>query len=302
MYRSGVYTNAEWLEFRFGPLTRVLAVFINIQSRTNVVGNIFFSLYLVLHIIGELDATWSWAVVVLVAATAVVYVVTGGLESDVITNALQAVAMIVSSLVLWGVVWFSTGGMSGLTRKLAQVDESLPAELLHVGGYTPEGATPILMVFGLVVVLVTYAVINQYEAIRFLGARSEWDFKMGAVLASVITAVCLWFNVSLGPLARAHFPGLEIIDSAYPMLVREYLRRALSAWFWPVSWRPGTRRSPPSAWGSRASSSGTSTPGSWCATPRTTTTRWSARSRSPSSSPWASSTSPFWNREWWPST
>ncbi len=227
MYRSGVYTNAEWLEFRFGPLTRILAVFINIQSRTNVVGNIFFSLYLVLHIIGELDATWAWVVVVLVAATAVVYVVTGGLESDVITNALQAVAMIVSSLVLWGVVWFSTGGMSGLTRKLAEVDESLPGELLHVGGYTPEGATPILMVFGLVVVLVTYAVINQYEAIRFLGARSEWDFKMGAVLASVITAVCLWFNVSLGPLARAHFPDLAIIDSAYPMLVREYLPAGL---------------------------------------------------------------------------
>ena len=40
MYRSGVFTNAEWLEFRFGPTARLIAVLINIQSRTNVLGNI----------------------------------------------------------------------------------------------------------------------------------------------------------------------------------------------------------------------------------------------------------------------
>ena len=43
MYRSGVFTNAEWMEFRFGPSARFLAVVINIQQRTNVLGNIFFS-------------------------------------------------------------------------------------------------------------------------------------------------------------------------------------------------------------------------------------------------------------------
>ena len=208
MYRSGVYTNAEWLEFRFGPATRIMAVLINLQSRTNVVGNIFFSLYLVLNIVGGLSSFWSWSIVVAIAATAVLYVVTGGLESDVITNALQAMAMIVASVVLWGIVWFRVGGWEGLEQKLSAVDSRLPEVLLHVGGYSPPEASPWLVVFGLVVGLTTYAVINQYEAIRFLGARSEWDFKMGALLASGITAFCLWFNVSLGPLARADFPNL----------------------------------------------------------------------------------------------
>jgi hypothetical protein len=32
-YRSGVFTNAEWLEFRFGPAAPVLAVLINTISR-----------------------------------------------------------------------------------------------------------------------------------------------------------------------------------------------------------------------------------------------------------------------------
>ena len=52
------------------------------------------------------------------------------------------------------------------------------------GGYSPDGVPTAMVVFGFVVVLTTYAVINQYEAIRFLGARSEWDFKMAVLVAS----------------------------------------------------------------------------------------------------------------------
>src|SRR5213079_374463 len=74
MYRTGMYTNAEWLEFRFGPATRVLAVFINLQSRTNVLGNIYFSVFLVLNVVAGMPARWAWAVVVAVAVTAILYI------------------------------------------------------------------------------------------------------------------------------------------------------------------------------------------------------------------------------------
>lgn len=84
-----------------------------------------------------------------------------------------------------------------------------------------------MVVFGFVVVLTTYAVINQYEAVRFLGARSEWDFKMAALVASVVSALCMWFNVSLGPMAHADFPDLEIVDQAYPLLIERYLPAGL---------------------------------------------------------------------------
>jgi len=223
MYRSGVFTNAEWLEFRFGPACRILAVLINVQSRTNVLGNIYFSMFLVLNVIAGISASWSWMIVVGVAVTAVLYIVTGGLKSDVITDVLQSIAMLVASVVLWGVVWANIGGWGGLTQKLAALDAKLPQTLLHVGGYSPPGVSPILVVFGWVVVLTTYAVINQYEAIRFLGARSEWDFKMASLVASTVTAVCLWFNVTMGPLARANFPDLQVTDQAYPLMVKAYL-------------------------------------------------------------------------------
>ena len=100
-----MFTNAEWLEFRFGPGARFLAVLINIQSRTNVLGNIFFSIFLVLNIVANIGAGWSWIIVGGVAFTAILYIVRGGLRAGVFTDAMQSVAMIVASFVLWGVVW-----------------------------------------------------------------------------------------------------------------------------------------------------------------------------------------------------
>lgn len=223
MYRSGVFTNAEWLEFRFGPSVRVMAVLINIQSRTNVLGNIFFSMFLMLSVLAGIDPQWCWVIVGFIAFTAILYIMRGGLQAGVFTDAMQAVAMIVASLVLWSVVWYSTGGWDGLHARLAAVDPALPGKLLHVGGYSPDGVPPVIVVFGFIVVLTMYVVVNQYEAIRFLGARSEWDFKMATLVAAVATAVCLWFNVSMGPLAHADFPQLQQPDQAYPLMVAKYL-------------------------------------------------------------------------------
>ncbi len=227
MYRTGVFTNAEWLELRFGPSVRVLAVLINVQSRTNVLGNIFFSMFLVLNVVAGIEQTTSWLVVVGVAITSVLYIVRGGLQAGVVTDALQSLTMIVASFVLWGTVYTAMGGWSGIETRLEAVETGLSDTLMHLGGYSPSGVPPLLVVFGFIVVLTTYAVINQYEAIRFLGARSEWDFKMAALVASIATAICLFFNVSLGPMARADFPALEIVDQAYPLMIVKYLPAGL---------------------------------------------------------------------------
>jgi len=142
MYRTGMYTNAEWLEFRFGPITRVLAVFINIQSRTNVLGNIYFSMFLVLNIVAGVPRGWSWVVVVLVALTAIAYIVTGGLRSDVITDVMQAVPMVIGSFVLGGAVWWSVGGWSGLPRSSPPSTRSSPRSSCTSAGTRPAACRP----------------------------------------------------------------------------------------------------------------------------------------------------------------
>ena len=232
LYRAGFFTNAEWLEFRFGPATRVLAVLVNIITRANVTGNIYFSMHLVLSIIAGFDMTASYGVVFATYVLTCVYLVRGGLKSGVMTDVLQSLAMIVGAVVLFAAAFPALGGWEGITAKLAALNQANsavpgPNVMLHVGGYAPGGTPATMVVFALIISLTSYAVINQYEAIRFLGARSEWDFRMAALVAATATAICVGFNVMIGPMARTQFPTLQIVDQAYPLMVKQYLAPGL---------------------------------------------------------------------------
>ena len=58
---------------------------------------------------------------------------------------------------------------------------------------------------------------------RMLAARSEWDVKMAAVTAAVVTSIVMWFNITLGILGRGAHPDLANPDMIFPTLVSEYL-------------------------------------------------------------------------------
>ena len=72
IYRAGCFTNSEYLEQRFSPGVRLLGALIQIQYRTNVLGNIAYSLYLTFSITtGWGSETWALVVIVAVAAGSV---------------------------------------------------------------------------------------------------------------------------------------------------------------------------------------------------------------------------------------
>jgi SSS family solute:Na+ symporter len=222
IYRSGMFTNAEYLEYRFGPATRCLSAFIQLQSRTNVLGNIAFSLFLTFSVVtGWGDETWI--LVVLIALAAAHYTAKGGLKAVAVTDSLQSVVMLAAAAVLWVTIWREVGGWSGLETRLAEHDPEKVSELLHVGGRTTEGVSPILLLVGWVITLMSYCIVNQSQAMRMLAARSEWDLKMAALVASVITVVVMGFNISLGVLGRGIDPDMAHPDRLYPELVRDYL-------------------------------------------------------------------------------
>ena len=222
LYRSGMYTNAEYLEHRFGPAVRVMSALIQVQSRTNILGNIAFSLYLMFSILtGWGSGTW-WLVVA-IAAAAAAYTASGGLKSVAVTDALQSVLMLIAALVLWMTVWNVVGGWSGLEQRFAAIDPGLSKTMLHVGGNSEAGVPPALVIFGWIVALTAYCVVNHSQAMRMIASRSEWDMKMAAVVASVVTAIVMWFNITLGVMGRAIYPEIESVDSVFPMLVQDYL-------------------------------------------------------------------------------
>lgn len=228
MYRSGMFTNCEYLEYRFGPTSRVIAVFIQLQTRTNVLGNVAFSLYLTFDMLTGWGPQ-TWWLVVGIAAAAAAYTSLGGLKSVAVTDSLQSIVMLVAAIVLWWTVWSHVGGWSGIearlndhvaTGRMTAVDARV---MTHVGGTTEPGTPPWVVVIGFILVMTSYCVINQSQAMRMLASRSKWDLRMAAVAAAAVTAFVLWFNVTLGIMGRALVPDLETGDRIFPMLIEQFL-------------------------------------------------------------------------------
>ena len=101
MYRAGMYTNAEYLEARFGVAARVISVFVQVQYRTLILGIIANTMYLVFAIVCGWDDVSSWTCVVAIALLASVYTALGGLKSVAITDAMQTIIMVVGALVFF---------------------------------------------------------------------------------------------------------------------------------------------------------------------------------------------------------
>jgi SSS family solute:Na+ symporter len=253
MYRTGMYTNAEYLEARFGPVARGLSVLVQLQFRTLVLGIICQTLFLTLSIVCHWSDAFSWSVVVLIALIATVYTVAGGLRSVAITDALQSVIMVTASLVVFLFVWGEVGGWGGLETRLEAESEGLAARLLHIGadrvdarsveGIPREEFDRLLLAGGefveseqvvvrrspgwlvfisLVIAGLAYAVINHTQSMRLFGARSERDLKLSVALAGSVMIGITFLNLTVGGVGRALFPGLENADHVYPSVVRDF--------------------------------------------------------------------------------
>ena len=185
LYRSGMFTNAEYLEYRFGPTTRVLSALIQIQYRTNVLANISFSLYLTFKILTGTSSTTSWYIVVALALGAALYTASGGLRSVAVTDAMQSIVMFIAAAILWTIVWSNVGGWPGLEARFADIDPILSDTMLHVGGQNSESVPAALMVFSWTLMLSAYVVVNHSQAMRMLASRSLVHLRWAALAASI---------------------------------------------------------------------------------------------------------------------
>lgn len=259
MYRAGMYTNAEYLEARFGPVARIISALVQVQYRTLVLGIIATTIYLTLSVVCGWGPVQTWSTVVGIAFLATVYTALGGLKSVAITDALQSIIMVIASIILFVVVWNQVGGMSGIEQRLNERQGGLAAELLHVGQdkvdaenvekLSPEQIKRKLLLGGeydaakkqifrrtpawitciaFFIAGLSYSIVNHTQSMRMFGARSEWDLKMSAVLAGTILIVTTFTNLMVGIMGRALYPTLPpdvathgTNDVIYPLLVRE---------------------------------------------------------------------------------
>ena len=228
--RLDCFTNAEYLEARFGPTTRILSALIQLQYRSSMLGLMIWSVFLLLTELLRIEPFAAWFLIVVLVVLAGYYSAWGGLKAVVWTDAIQGIIMMAGGLVIFAAVWKAIGGWSAMSRALLQagsVDGVVLADLTHVSAYRGEkGQTsPYIVVLGWTIVGCGYWTVNHTQTMRLMGARSMWDMRMATLFGVAASLPIMISCACLGVLARA-VPELQSVsdaDTVFPLLADRYL-------------------------------------------------------------------------------
>jgi len=211
--RNGFYTMPEFLNRRYGAAART------------AYGGLIFLVYIFVEIsavlyLGALAVHAIFGVplmpsIVALALLTGIYTITGGLRAVVWTEMLQLVILVVGGLALSIMTIRAVGGWSGVMATshdwhliLSWNDPDFPWTMFIGSG---------------IGIGVFYGATNQFIVQRALAAKSEWDARMGVVLAMFLTLVMPFVYILPGLLARELFPNLAKGDLAFPTLVSNLL-------------------------------------------------------------------------------
>lgn len=261
MYRSGMYTNAEYLESRFGLSPRIVSVLVQVLYRTVILGMISTTNFLTLKIVCGWEDTMAWSVVGIIALLATFYTMAGGLKMVAITDSIQSVVMILATVVLFYTVLDKVDGWSGLQEKLNTHSLELKQQMMHtgtdvisrtdasalgqgelarkllLGGTHNEESKQIihrspawLACLSLIIAGLAYSIVNHTQSMRLLGARNERHLKNSVVFAGIILIGATFMAQSIGLFGRALFPDISALpvdelirtkDAIFPVIVRD---------------------------------------------------------------------------------
>jgi SSS family solute:Na+ symporter len=217
--RGGLYTMPEFLERRYNPTCRYLyavcSLVLWIVAQMAVV-----MLAGAKAMKGMFDINET-ATILCLAVLVGSYTIYGGLVSVAWTDFLQFVVMMLGGLIVTVIGLSRVGGLTELMH-------SAPEKFKIIYPITDKDY-PWFGVWSLFISIgIWYNCTNQFIVQRCLGARSEWDARMGVVFAGFMKIVLPLLVVIPGIAAFKLFPGLSDKDQAFPTMVRELVPVGLS--------------------------------------------------------------------------
>lgn len=216
--RGGIYTMPEFLERRYNGLCRYLfaicSLVLWIIAQMSVV---MLAGAKALNGMFGIDAYVSIFALAIVAGSYTIY---GGLISVAWTDFVQFIVLMLGGIVVTAIGLHRVGGIFSLMHEFPQkVKLFYPAtdkDFPWLGVYTAALSIGIW-----------YTCTNQFIVQRCLGAKSEWDSRMGVIFAGYVQAVLPFLVVVPGVIAFKLYPHLADPDQAYPMLVKELIPAGL---------------------------------------------------------------------------
>lgn len=219
--RSKVYTMPEFLERRYDSRSRYYFSFITIVG--NVIIDTSSGLYagnLILKIIfPEIDSTY---IIIGLALAAAAYTIPGGLSSVVHTEVIQAVLLIIGSMIITYFCFVEVGGWSGMMAGL---------DSLHGSGYLDKPAKDVFdmagpatnddympwtgLLFGVPLLGFYFWANNQFMVQRVLSAKDLNHGRWGALFAGLMKVPVIFIMILPGVMAIVLFSDLDISGLNY---------------------------------------------------------------------------------------
>lgn len=219
--KSGIYTIPEFLEKRFDRKSRYYF------SAICIIGNIFLdaagALYAAALILKMMFPAVDLQIFIIIfAVLAASYTIPGGLSAAINTELIQAIILIVGSIILM-VCCFASGGMEYLGELMAEGDMAM--KLIKP---LDDASTPWLgLIVGMPVLGIYFWANNQTLVQRVLSADNVNEGRIGVMLAGFLTLTTLVLFNMPGVMARSFFPDIDNPDMVYPTLVMKMLPAGL---------------------------------------------------------------------------
>lgn len=217
--RGGVYTMPEFLERRFNKTCRYLfacaslVLWITAQMAVVILAGAK-----ALNGMFGIDPIYTTIGLAVLAGSYTIY---GGLKAVAWTDFIQFVMLMLGGAIVAFAGVAKTGGLMALMHS-----EPHKFKIIYPAtdpNYPWFGVFTLFLSIG-----IWYNCTNQFIVQRCLGARTEWDAKMGVIFAGFMKLAIPFLVVIPGIVAFKLFPGLKDPDEAYPRLVREVVPSGLA--------------------------------------------------------------------------
>ncbi|MFY0688939.1 MAG: sodium:solute symporter [Cyclobacteriaceae bacterium] len=218
--QSKVYTMPEFLERRYDVRSRYYFSFIMIIG--NVIIDTSSGLYagnLILKIIfPEIDSTY---IIIGLALAAAAYTIPGGLSSVVHTEVIQAMLLVLGSIILTYFCVTEVGGWTGLMSGLDTLHgtgyiDKPSGEVFDMAGPIDDSHMPWTgLLFGVPLLGFYFWANNQFMVQRVLSAKDLNHGRWGALFAGLLKVPVIFIMIFPGVMAIVLFSDLDISGLNY---------------------------------------------------------------------------------------
>ncbi len=218
--RRQVFTMPEFLAGRYDGRIRtyfsLLTLFLGVVVET--AGSLFAGALVIQLILPDVPL---WQTMTALAVIAGFYTLTGGLTAVILTDAIQAILLLLGSLVITLIAVDKVGGIGVV------FDQISPEKLSLLRPLDDPGVPWLGLMTGVPLLGFYYWATNQAIVQRALSAKSINHGRWGAIFAGVLKLPPLFIMVLPGSVAILLYPNIEQPNLVYPTLMFDLLPTGL---------------------------------------------------------------------------